>query len=67
LKVTPLGSVSPAFSLRVGVGVPEAATVNMPGVPAVNVVLAALLKDGGVPVTVRLVVPVLVAKLLSPP
>jgi hypothetical protein len=37
---------------KLDVGVPDVVTVNDPGVPAVNVVLAALVMLGGVPVTV---------------
>ena len=44
LKVTPLGS-APA-SLKFGVGKPLAVTVNEPRVPAVNVVLLALVMAG---------------------
>jgi len=44
LNVTPLGSVP--LSLRVGAGKPEAVTVNVPAVPTVNVVLAALVMVG---------------------
>jgi hypothetical protein len=43
-----------------------AVIVNPPADPAVNVVLAALVIAAGVPVTVRLVVPLLAAKLVSP-
>jgi hypothetical protein len=59
LKVSPPGSVSIAFSLRVGVGVPDVVTVNVPNVPAVNVVIPTLVNKGGVPVTVRLALPLL--------
>ena len=40
LSVTPLGSVP--VSVKVGTGTPDAVTVNDPAVPAVNVVLFAL-------------------------
>ena len=49
LKVTPLGRLPP--SLSVGVGKPVAATVNVPAVPTVKVVLAALV-IAGAPFTV---------------
>ena len=45
LNVTPLGSIP--LSLNVGVGKPVAVTVNDPAVPAVNVVLFALVMAGG--------------------
>ena len=45
LSVTPLGSGP--VSLKIGAGVPEAVTVKEPAVPAVNVVLLALVKAGG--------------------
>jgi hypothetical protein len=38
--------------LREGVGLPVVVTVNVPNVPAVKVVLAALVIIGGVPLTV---------------
>jgi hypothetical protein len=63
-KVTPLGRMP--VPLSAGVGVPVAVTVNPPADPAVNVVLAALVIAAGVPVTVRLAVPELDAKLVSP-
>jgi hypothetical protein len=44
---TPVGSV--AVSARVGVGVPVAATVNVPPIPAVNVAAAALVIVGAEP------------------
>ncbi len=46
LNVTPAGSVP--VSLNVGAGVPVAATVNVPGVPTVKVVLPALVITGAV-------------------
>ena len=46
LNATPLGSV-PA-SLSVGVGEPDAVTVNVPGVPTENAVLLALVISGAV-------------------
>jgi hypothetical protein len=55
VKLTPVGRLP--TSLRLGVGVPDAVTMNEPGLPAVNVVFAALVIDGGVPVTVRLALP----------
>jgi hypothetical protein len=64
-KLTPLGRTPVSFS--VGVGVPLAVTVNPPADPAVNVVLAALMIAAGVPVTVRLTVPLLDVKWASPP
>lgn len=44
LSVTPLGSVP--VSVKVGAGTPEAVAVNDPAVPAVNVVLFALVMVG---------------------
>jgi hypothetical protein len=44
VNVTPVGSVPD--SLNVGVGTPVAVTVNVPGVPAVNVTLFALVMAG---------------------
>jgi hypothetical protein len=46
VKFTPLGS-EPVY-VRVGVGDPVVVTVNDPAVPAVNVVLVALVKTGAV-------------------
>ena len=68
LKVTPLGSA--ADSLSVGFGKPFAVTVNEPAVPAVNVVLFALVIAGAwFTVSVKLWVafgltPLLVLKLM---
>ena len=45
MKVTPFGSVP--LSLQVGVGVPVAVSVNVPGVPAVNTAVFALVMAGG--------------------
>ena len=57
-KVTPLGSAP--VSLSEGVGVPVAVTVKLPAVPAVNVVLVALVIIGatgaGLTVSVKLCV-----------
>jgi hypothetical protein len=52
-NVTPLGSAP--VSVNVGLGTPEATTVNVPGVPTVNVVLFPLVNEGatGVELTVR--------------
>jgi hypothetical protein len=50
-NVTPLGKL-PIVLLREGVGLPVVVTVNVPNVPAVKVVLAALVIIGGVPLTV---------------
>ena len=63
VKLTPAGKLP--TSLSVGVGVPDVITVKEPGVPAVNVVVAALVIDGGVPVTVRLALPVFAEWMLS--
>jgi hypothetical protein len=49
-KLTPAGS-DPDVRLTVGDGVPDAATVKVPGWPAVNVVVVLLVKLGAVPVT----------------
>jgi hypothetical protein len=46
LNVTPVGNVP--VSLNVGAGVPVAITVNVPGVPTVNVVLLPLVITGAV-------------------
>jgi hypothetical protein len=46
VNVTPVGNVP--VSLNVGVGVPVAITVNVPGVPTVNVVLLPLVITGAV-------------------
>jgi len=60
VKLTPIGRLP--TSVRLGVGVPDVVTEKEPGVPAVNVVLAALVINGGVPTTfsvaVLLVAPV---------
>ena len=45
-NVTPLGSAP--VSVRVGAGVPVVVTVKLPAVPAVNVVLLALVIAGAV-------------------
>ena len=51
MNMIPLGRLP--VSLKAGVGVPVDITVNMPAMPAVNVVLAPLVICGGVPVTVK--------------
>jgi hypothetical protein len=58
VNVTPLGRLP--VLLSEGVGVPVVVTVNDPAMPAMNVVLAPLVIDGGVPVTVSAALPLLV-------
>src|SRR6266850_42883 len=63
-NVTPLGNAP--VSLRVGLGVPVAVTVNVPAVPTVNVVLLALVITGAVfTVSVKLCVALLPTPLLA--
>jgi hypothetical protein len=55
VNVTPVGSAP--VSLSVGVGIPVAVTVNVPAVPAVNIVLLALvITVAGFTVSVKLCV-----------
>jgi hypothetical protein len=64
VKEIPAGT---PVALSEGVGVPDVVTVNEPWMPAVKVVPAALLKEGGVPVTVSEEVLELDLKFVSPP
>src|SRR5215472_4770202 len=63
-NVTPLGNAP--TSVSEGVGVPALVTVNVPGVPTVNVVLLALVITGAVPtVRVKVCVAVVPTPLLA--
>ena len=46
MNVTPLGNVSPAASISVGVGEPIAVTVKLPDEPTVKTALLLLVKTG---------------------
>jgi len=64
VNVTPVGNAP--VSLKVGLGVPVAVTVNVPAVPTVNVVLLALVITGAVfTVSVKLCVALLPTPLLA--
>ena len=56
-NVTPTGSTSFTLSESVGVGGPMAVTLNVSKVPALKVVLVALVKAGGWPAVIELLVP----------